>query len=192
MRLLLIPLVLIAAATVVYPFIVYSSLDHWGAANLAWLLFALLAVRVFIRRDFRQPEQYLQLILVGGLCVLAALFNSERLLRYYPVAMSLAFAGFFWVSLSTDKPLIERFASLTPGAASKFSEQQRNYMRSLTKVWGALLVVNAAIASYTACCTTLKIWTLYNGALAYVLLGLFSVGELIFRHFYRLRHAESG
>jgi uncharacterized membrane protein len=185
---MLIPFVLIATATVGYPFIVYSSLDYWGPANLAWLLLALLVARVLMRNDFKQPEQYMQLLLVGSLCLVAALFDSEQLLRYYPVAMSIAFGAFFLVSLRTDKSLIERFAGL---GGTDYSAHQQYYMRNLTKIWAALLILNALVASYTACCMSLKAWTLYNGALAYVIFGVFSLGELIFRYFYKLRHLDS-
>lgn len=180
-------MVLIVVATVVYPFIVYHSLDRWGPANLAWCLLVLLVARVLVRQDFQKPEQYMQLMVVGGLCVLAAVFNSERLLRYYPVAMSVAFAGFFALSLRTEKPLIERFAALS---GKQFDQPQKRYMRALTLIWAMLLLANAIVASYTACCASLKVWTVYNGAVAYVIFGLFSIAELVYRHFYKLRIAR--
>lgn len=187
MRLVIIPMVLIAIATVIYPFIVYYSIEHWGPANLAWCLLLLLLARVFVRQDFKQPEQYMQLAIVGSLCVLAAVFNSERLLRYYPVAMSVAFAFFFALSLRTEKPLIERFAAMS---GRQFDQPQKDYMRSLTLAWAGLLMLNAIVASYTACCASLKIWTLYNGVIAYVIFGVFSIVELVYRHFYKLRIAR--
>lgn len=177
--------VLLAALTVLYPFIVYTSLDAWGPDTLAMGLLVILTLRVLLRRDFKQPEQYLQLLLVGGLCVLAAWLQSEYLLRYYPVAMSLAFSCFFAVSLRSDTSMIERFANWS--GDQEFETHQRNYMRQLTKVWALVLLLNALVAAYTACCMSLASWTAYNGFIAYIVLGILGFGELVYRHFYRKR-----
>ena len=177
---------IIAFATVAYPFVIYTQLNTWGPAVLAWGLFALLLARVLLRGEFKKPEQYLQLCLVGGLCVIAAVLQSEELLRYYPVAMSLAFAGFFLWSLRTATPLIERFAAFRNN--EEFAPHARYYMRQLTKIWAVLLAVNGVVATYTACCVTLESWTLYNGAISYIVLGVFTLIELVVRHFYKKKH----
>ena len=175
----------IAVVTVAYPFVVYFSLNTFGVAPLALVLFLIMLIRVIVRGEYKQPEQYAQLILVGGLCVVAAWFNSETLLRYYPVMMNLAFAGFFAISLSTDRPLVERFASIF---MNEIPEEGRSYMRTLTKVWAFILLINAGIAFYTACCLSLKAWTLYNGLLAYLFLGGFMLLEYAYRCVYIKRN----
>jgi len=187
MRLQVILFAAIAVATTVYPFIVYTGLNQFGPATLSLVLFALLLARVILRGDYHQPEQYAQLTLVGSLCLLAAWRNSELVLRYYPVAMSLGFAGFFAISLWSKTTLIERFASMF---IKDIADYQRRYMRVLTKLWAFLLLLNAAVAAYTACCLSLAQWTLYNGVIAYVVFGLFSMGELINRHFYKKRYQK--
>ncbi len=179
--------IVIALATAGYPFIVYTGLNEFGPATLSLVLFGLLLARVVLRGDYHQPEQYAQLILVGSLCLLAAGLKSESLLRYYPVAMSLGFAFFFAVSLRAETTLIERFASVF---LQDIEEHQRQYMRGLTKLWALLLLLNAGFAAYTACCLSLAHWTLYNGAIAYVIFGVFSLGELVNRHFYKKRHKK--
>jgi uncharacterized membrane protein len=60
-------------------------------------------------------------------------------------------------------------------------------MRGLTKLWALLLLLNAAVAAYTACCLSLAEWTIYNGVIAYLVFGAFTLGELINRHFYKKR-----
>lgn len=176
---------IIATATVVYPFIVYTGLTQFGAAPLSLVLFALLLARVILRGDYHQPEQYVQLLLVGSLCLVAAWLNNETLLRFYPVLMSLGFACFFALSLRTPTSLIERFSSVF---IKDIEEHKREYMRGLTKIWAVLLMLNAVVAGYSACCLSLKQWTLYNGVLAYVVFGLFSLGELVNRYFYKKRY----
>ncbi|RBP53725.1 hypothetical protein [Arenicella xantha] len=175
----------IAVATAGYPFIVYSGLTAFGPAALSLVLFGLLLARVILRGDYHQPEQYAQLLLVGALCLLAAWRDSEMILRYYPVAMSLGFASFFAISLRASETLIERFASVF---VKDIQPHQRQYMRGLTKVWVGLLLINATVAAYTACCLSLAHWTLYNGAIAYIVFGLFTMAELVNRHFYKKRY----
>ncbi|GAA6137006.1 membrane protein [Arenicella sp. 4NH20-0111] len=179
--------VIIGIATFVYPFIVYSSIHQIGPATLSIVLFLLLLARVVLRGEFDKPEQYAQLLLVGSLCLLAAWQDSEAILRYYPVAMSLGFSLFFTISLWAETTLIERFAQLF--IRDDIEQHQRDYMRGLTKLWALLLLCNSLIAAYTACCLSLAQWTLYNGAIAYMVFGVFTLGELINRHFYKKRYA---
>jgi len=180
-------LAVIAIATAVYPFVVYTGLNEYGPTVLSLILFILLFARVVLRGDFNKPEQWLQLILVGSLCLVAAWLKSELLLRYYPVLMSVGFAVFFAISLRTERSLVERFASIFK---SDIEPHQRIYMRGLTKLWAGLLLINAVISAYSACCVSLKIWTLYNGVIIYVVFGLFSFSEVIFRQFYRKRYLK--
>lgn len=175
----------IVVATFVYPFIVFTSIDRIGPASLSLVLFCLLVGRVVLRGKFKEAEQYVQLILVGSLCLMAAWNSSETILRFYPVAMNLAFSLFFFYSLTKDVTLIEKFSQHFVKAPEA---HQRQYMRGLTKAWAILLLINAGVATYTACCTSLKIWTLYNGVISYVLFGVFSLVELINRYFYKKRH----
>jgi len=172
----------IALLAAAYPFVVYYGLNHYSASVFAWVLFALLIVRVVIKGNYKEPSQWMQLVVVGGFCIIVAVVNSEELLRYYPVLMSLGFSALFAFSLRSKTSLIERFAKMS---GTEYSPQALNYMRSLTLVWAIFLAFNAVIAAYTACCMSLKSWTLYNGLLAYFLLGGFSLAELVFRHFYK-------
>ena len=178
---------LIAIVTVAYPFIVYFSLDRFGPSLLSLALFIILLARVILRGEFQRPEQYAQLILVGGLCIIAAWFNSEELLRYYPVMMNLAFAGFFALSLTTETSLVERFAQMF---MKEIPDEGRQYMRNLSMVWAVILIVNAAIAFYTACCLSLQAWTFYNGFLAYIFLGGFMALEYGYRQIHIKKHEE--
>ena len=170
-----------------YPFIVYYGLNHYSASVFAWVLFVLLIVRLVIKGNYHEPSQWMQLVVVGIFCIIVAIVNSEQLLRYYPVLMSLGFSALFAFSLRSKTSLIERFAKMS--GEVDYSSQAVGYMRSLTIVWAILLAFNAMIAAYTACCMPLKTWTFYNGLLAYFLLGGFSLAELVFRHFYKKRHS---
>lgn len=177
---------IIALLAVAYPFAVYYGLKHYSASVFAWILFALLIVRVVVKGNYKEPSQWMQLVVVGVFCIIVVVMNSENLLRYYPVLMSLGFSALFAFSLRSKTSLIERFVKMS---GKDYSLQAHSYMRGLTLVWALILAVNALIAAYTACCMSLKQWTLYNGLLAYFLLGGFSLAELVFRYFYKEKHA---
>ena len=173
---------LIAAVTVTYPFLVYYGLNQYGPSIFAIFLFILLVLRVVIKGSYQEPSQWLQLLVIGTFCAVVVFVGSEQLLRFYPVLMSLGFSALFAFSLTSKTTLVERFAKMS---GQDYPEQAIGYMRNLTKVWAILLFFNAIVSGYTACCVSLKFWTLYNGLLAYFLLGGFALGELIFRHFYK-------
>jgi len=170
--------------SIIYPFVVYYGLNQFGPASLALLLLVVMVLRVLIKGSLHEPSQWLQLVVLSVFCVLVMLVNSEELLRFYPVLMSLGFSALFALSLKSKTSLVERFAKMS---GQVYPPKAIHYMRNLTKIWAVLLFLNAFVASYTACCTTLKTWTLYNGLIAYFILGGFAVVELIFRYFYRQR-----
>ena len=178
---------LVGGLAMVYPFLVYYGLNQYGPSVFASLLFILLVIRVVIKGSYHEPSQWLQLLVVGLFCLTVMFLDSELLLRYYPVLMSFGFSALFAYSLKSKTSLVERFAKM---AGQDYPEEAIGYMCGLTKVWAVLLFINALISAYTACCLSLKYWTLYNGLLAYFLLGGFALIELIFRHFYKRKFAK--
>ncbi|MFT5612148.1 MAG: putative membrane protein [Polaribacter sp.] len=175
----------VALLTALYPIVIYYGLNQYGPRALALLLFLVLLVRSFYWKAFKFSEKLFYLLLVGTLCAVAAWFESELMLRYYPVLMNFGIASFFAFSLFTEQPLIERLASLMK---TELNPSARCYMRRLTQVWAGLLTVNGIISSYTACCLPLKQWAIYNGVIAYLIFAVFSLGELIVRHYYKKRY----
>ena len=176
---------LIVIITALYPLAIYFGLGYFQPAILALILLAVMLIRFVFLVENRTFTQAVPLILVGGLCLLVAWFQSEQLLRYYPVLMNLCVAGFFWFSLRGEVTLIERFA----GAFNKdLTPQALLYMRGLTKAWALLLTVNAGVSLYTACCVSFKSWAIYNGIIAYIVFAVFTAFELCYRHYYKKRH----
>jgi uncharacterized membrane protein len=122
--------------------------------------------------------------LLAGLLLLAgttAMANSELLLRLYPVAMNFGLLSLFFLSLFFPPSMIERFARLgdphLPAAAIR-------YTRRLTQIWCAFFIANGVIALYTALCASRDAWALYNGLIAYLLMGALLGGERLFRRFF--------
>ncbi|MBX2849933.1 MAG: septation protein IspZ [Acidiferrobacterales bacterium] len=178
---------LVAAIAAVYPFLIYFGLSEYGIRTLAICLLVILSLRVLLWQQFKKPEKIALLLLIFLLCGLAAWLRSEAILRYYPVLMNLGFGGVFLLSLRTEQPLIERLMSLV---IKDLPPRAIRYLRGLTLAWGIILIINAIISFYTACCLSLQHWTIYNGAIVYLIFGAFALAELVYRHYYKKRHPQ--
>jgi uncharacterized membrane protein len=55
------------------------------------------------------------------------------------------------------------------------------YTRRVTQVWCGFFIINGSIALITALWSSFAWWSLYNGLIAYVLMGLLFAGEYLIR-----------
>jgi uncharacterized membrane protein len=173
----------LAALLLLYPLAVYFGLQHLQPRLLGALLLALLALRWLLLRRSGGPalrQLYLPL-LTAALCALAALaFNSTDGLRLLPVAINgiclLSFAATLWRGPS----MIERFARAWNPA---FPTVAVPYTRRVTQVWCGFFLLNGTVALYTALYASLALWTLYNGLVSYLLMGLLFGGEVLLRRY---------
>ena len=79
--------------------------------------------------------------------------------------------------------MIERFARIRE---PNLPMRAISYTRRVTQVWCIFFFVNGAIALVTALWASPATWTLYNGLIAYVMMGLLFAGEYVVRwHFKR-------
>jgi uncharacterized membrane protein len=79
--------------------------------------------------------------------------------------------------------MIERFARIhEPNLPTRVV----SYTRRVTQVWCIFFAANGAVALMTALWASPATWTLYNGLIAYVMMGLLFAGEYVVRwHFKR-------
>lgn len=92
----------------------------------------------------------------------------------------------FGYSLAKPPSMIERFARMREPNLPPFAVA---YTRTVTKVWCGFFIVNGAIALGTALWATPAVWSLYNGVIAYVLMGVLFAGEYLVRlRVQRLHH----
>ncbi|MFL9964694.1 hypothetical protein PQR02_27230 [Paraburkholderia sediminicola] len=125
-------------------------------------------------------------------CASAAIVvtDSELLLRLYPSLVNLGLLIAFGATLVRGPSMIEKFArlgnpDLPPGAV--------RHTRRVTQAWCAFFVLNGAFSAYTALYWGRASWSLYNGAIAYGLIGVLLVAEVIWRYLVVLpRAARSG
>lgn len=170
-------IVLVGAA---YPFVVYFSLDTLPVAFLGLLLLLLALGRLVLLG--RAPGEPL-LVGAGVIAMVAAgaytlISRSSEGLRFYPVLMSAAMLCLFAWSLRQPQTIIERLARVI---YSDFPPEAVLYTRRVTEVWCAFFTVNGVIALWTAVDATWATWTLYNGFISYMLMGLLFAGEYAVR-----------
>jgi uncharacterized membrane protein len=115
------------------------------------------------------------LVALLGLAALAG--RSSVSLQYYPVLINLLFFILFAASLKQKETLIERLARRFE---PDLPESGVRYTRRVTQAWCLFFVINGAIAWWSIGAGE-TIWALYNGVIAYFLMGLMFAGEWLIR-----------
>lgn len=173
--------VLTALAIIAYPFAVYFGLSYWGITVLAPLLIVLFGVRLLLARGkVRQLTWLMKVFAALGLLLALAswLLRQNHWLLYYPVVVNILLLTLFGLSLFRPPPLVERLARLTE---PNLSPEGVLYTRGVTKVWCWFFVINGSVAFFTCLYDDIDIWTMYNGAISYFLMGTLMGVEWIIR-----------
>src|SRR5690606_36147533 len=100
--------------------------------------------------------------------------DDTLLLKLYPVLVNAVLLCAFAASLWRPPSVIERLARL---AEPNLPAEGVRYTAAVTRVWCAFFVLNGAAALYTALFTDERAWALYNGLVAYMLMGALLLGE---------------
>lgn len=162
--------------TVIYPLTIWLAEGRIEPRVLAGVLL-LAGFARFSSGQFSQATRWW----VGGtmlLVLLAVWANAMFPLKLYPVIVNATLLGVFAYSLIVPPSAIERIARMRdphlPAPAT-------GYTRRVTQVWCVFFAVNGAIALYTALYASSALWSLYNGLLAYIFIGLLFAGEYCVR-----------
>jgi len=113
-----------------------------------------------------------------GYCLFAMWNNQLSTLLFYPLLVNGLMLLIFGWSLVSPPSLIERLARIQH---PDLPPEGVVYTRRVTQVWCGFFIVNGALAAATAVWGSLEIWSLYNGLIAYVLMGLLFAGEYLVR-----------
>ncbi|MDI4635512.1 hypothetical protein J7U46_20780 [Pelomonas sp. V22] len=178
---------LVLALTGAYPLIVYFSLGHVEPRYLALLLLVLGGLRWMAGGAQVLQGRWLALaaLLLAGS---TALLNASLPLKLYPVLVNLVLLLVFAMSLVRGPSMVERIARLQD---PNLDAHGQAYTRRVTEVWCAFFVLNGGIALATALWASAETWALYNGLIAYLLIGALMGGEWLLRRTLRARHARS-
>jgi len=122
-------------------------------------------------------------LVCGG--IVAFITRSARILTFYPALVNLFFLVLFGHTLFAGPSMVYRFATLKDKsiAISPYRKKIAAYCRNVTLVWCCFFIVNGSIALMSVFGESYRFWALYNGCIAYILMGLLFAGEYIVRKF---------
>lgn len=177
----------LALVSVAYPFLVYFGLTRFSPLIVGVFLLGFLTLRVVLKRGQSKNSPVGRIFIFVILIVALLMFVDELLaIKAYPVIVSLSMAAVFGYSLLSPPTIIEKIARLRE---PDLDSHAISYTRKVTIAWIGFFIVNAAISTWTALFASIEIWTLYNGFISYILIGLMFAVELTVRHFVRQRKA---
>ncbi|NSX04377.1 hypothetical protein [Cupriavidus gilardii] len=169
-------MLLAGAATLLYPLIVYAGLRHASPRVMA---FALVGVALMRAGTLRGKPAWIAMVAAALLLAVAVFLSGETLpLKLYPALVNGVMLAVFGWSLLHPPTVVERIArlrepDLPPSGVA--------YTRRVTIAWCLFFVFNGVLALATAWWASDAVWALYNGGIAYLLIGLMFAGEWLLR-----------
>ena len=152
--------------TVLYPLAVYFGL---GRLEPRWLAFLLLGLALVRMAASRERAGWIAAVAASALALVTFFANATMPLKLYPVILNGLLCALFTSSLSHPPTAIERLAKLTN---PELPPEAVAYTRKVTQVWCAFFLFNGSMALGTALWASDVDWVLYNGLIAYGLMGL--------------------
>ncbi len=181
--------IIAGAAILAYPLAVYWGLSSFGIGSTAFVVACLFLLRLFVPSGSSALSKYVivirSLAVIGfSLALVSWLMQEAQWFCYYPVVVNLIFLLLFSYTLLSPPSMVERFARLRE---PDLPESGVKYTKNVTLIWCFFFVFNGSVALYTVFVGDLKLWTLYNGFISYLLIAALAAGEYCFRHYYRKR-----
>jgi uncharacterized membrane protein len=168
---------MIGLSILLYPVAVFFGGRHFEPWKIAGLLIVLLMVR--LAAGYSSKHWSIPLTIAGiGYCVFAMWSNQLGTLLFYPTLVNGLMLLIFGWSLFYPPSLIERLARIQH---PDLPPEGVIYTRRVTQVWCGFFIINGALALATALWASLEVWSLYNGLIAYVLMGVLFVAEYLVR-----------
>jgi uncharacterized membrane protein len=175
--------VLLWLLTLAYPLLVYFTLTRFQPRYLALLLLAIALARLGGGR--RDVLAWTTAGAALTLALSAGWLNQAMPIKLYPVLVNALMLILFALSLRHPPSVVERLARLQE---PELPPHAVAYTRRVTQVWCGFFVVNGSIALFTAVYASTATWALYNGLIAYVLMGSLFAGEWLVRRRVRASH----
>lgn len=165
-----------------YPLVIYLGLEIMPLNRIAALVVVVFLLRLLALKGSRlRFLKHLTIpAAVGGIALssVALFLNNQQALLLYPVMVSLSCLSVFAWSLVKPPSIIECFARLQE---ETLTEQAVAYTRKVTMIWCLFFIVNGGIALLTVLGDNQTLWTLYNGLISYLLMGVLLGGEWLYR-----------
>ncbi len=170
--------VIFVVLTILYPFVVYLTLGHLEPRILALILLVVYGTRYLIGRATAPGYAAWLFAGIASFAVFVFATGSQSTLYYYPVLINLILFVLFGYSLLYPPSVIERIARLRE---PDLPASGVAYTRKVTLAWLGFFLLNGSIALATAIHGNIALWSLYNGFIAYMLMGLLFLVEFLIR-----------
>ncbi|WP_130470313.1 hypothetical protein [Candidatus Magnetaquicoccus inordinatus] len=171
-----------------YPFVVYFGLQYIPAQTWAVLALCITIGRFLGMRRLKSMLPLLAALLASAaLQALSLFWQADLAMLLYPTLMGLSFTLAFFYTLFSPPSMVERFATLRQPVPA----EAQSYLYKVTLVWVCFLLLNTLASAgtvYDALHSDLQLWTLYNGLISYLLMGLLFVGEWLLRPYWKRHH----
>lgn len=174
-----------------YPVLVFTCLVVLKVPARAFSLFVIGIAGVYFLtatggKDKKKAARLLAssaLLLTAG--VVCLITGSALFLKLYPVLVSGVFLCVFGYTLLSPPAMIFRFATMMDKSirGSLAEKRVEAYCRRVTVIWCAFFVLNGSVACITVFSKNDIVWSVYNGGISYLLMGMLFAGEFIVRRF---------
>lgn len=186
--------VLAGISMIAYPMAFYAGVTHWSLRGASIVLLVFLAptvwarLRAFDRSQLRPGDMAtmaLVPVLAAALVGAGAVLNHLGFALFVPAAIHVLLLLAFGPTLATERPMVERFARLQH---ADLSDAERAWCRLWTWIWSGFFAANLVGSGALAVAVLadaegpwMFLWTLYNGAIAYALIGTLVTVEWMLR-----------
>ncbi|WP_340609803.1 hypothetical protein [Xenorhabdus bharatensis] len=175
---------------IAWPFLVWAMVSY-GQFNIVLpviILFFVLRLLLSRKTIGRKKTDKLQninwntgwILSIAGISLGLASFilRDHQLLMYYPVVVNIVLLTLFGGSLYYGPPVVERLARLKE---PNLPPEGIVYTRRVTYIWCLFFILNGTAALGTCLYNDMTLWTLWNGMISYLLIGLLIVIEWLVR-----------
>ena len=173
----------------IYPLIVFTCLVLLKVPARVFSLFviAIAAVYFLTATQDKDRKKTLRLLVTSGLLlavgIVCLITGSALFLKLYPVVVSAVFLCAFGYTLFARPTMVFRLATMMDKSirGSLAEKRVEAYCAKVTVVWCVFFVLNGSAALITVFSKNDILWSIYNGGVSYVLIGLLFAGEFIVR-----------
>ena len=122
-------------------------------------------------------------LLLFGLGALCFVFNSAAVLKLYPLLINFLFLTAFGITLFNPPVMIFRLAVIQDKSirGSLGEKKIDAYCRKVTLAWCVFFIFNGSMAAWTILSGSDVMWSVYNGGISYILMGILFAGEFVIR-----------
>lgn len=176
-------------AFLLYPIFVFLGLQYFDPKFLVGAILLLLFFRFVLFKNSKNPiAKKLSYVAIVAFIIIAlgTFLSSYDSVKSYPVIVNFSLAIIFMQSLSSGKmPIIERIARIQE---QDLPEHAIKYTRKVTVVWSVFFIINGLVSIGTWIFADIETWTLYNGFISYIFIGVLFLVEFVIRQKVKKAH----